>query len=92
MAKEAAEALEQASYDRGVQETEIQLAEELAEVCRDYYKEVWKKALDQAGVPTASEWRNIENVLFPEDIHEVPAVLLHPVVLALSPSEQLFTI
>ena len=32
MAKEAAEALEQASYDRGVQEIEIWLAEELAEV------------------------------------------------------------
>ena len=32
MAKEAAEALQQASYDRGVQEIEIWLAEELAEV------------------------------------------------------------
>ena len=40
MAKEAAKALEQASYDCGVQEIEIQLAEELAEVCRDYCKEV----------------------------------------------------
>ena len=38
-AKEAtqtvAEALEQASYDHGVQETKIRLVEELAEVCRD---------------------------------------------------------
>ena len=45
-AKEATEALEQVSYDRGVQETEIQLTEELTEVCRDYYKEVRGKALN----------------------------------------------
>ena len=38
--KEAAKASEQASYERRVQETEIQLADELAEVCRDYCKEV----------------------------------------------------
>ena len=35
-AKEAAEASEQASYNLGVQEIEVRLAEELAEVCRDY--------------------------------------------------------
>ena len=39
-AKEAAEASKQASYDRGVQEIEIRLVEELAEVCKDYCKEV----------------------------------------------------
>ena len=44
--KEAAEALEQASYDRGVQETEIWLVKELAKVCRDYCKEVWAKVLN----------------------------------------------
>jgi len=37
--EEAAEASRQASYNLGVEETEIQLAEELAEVCKDYYKE-----------------------------------------------------
>ena len=36
MAKEAAKALEQASYDLGVQEIEVRLAEELTEVHRDY--------------------------------------------------------
>lgn len=34
--KEAAEASEQASFNLGVQETEVRLAKELAKVCRDY--------------------------------------------------------
>ena len=38
MAEEAAEALKQASYELGVYETEVQLADELAEVCKDYCK------------------------------------------------------
>ena len=36
LAKEAAEAEKQASYLLGVEETQIRLAEELSEVCRDY--------------------------------------------------------
>ena len=40
MAKEATEAAEMASYDRGVLDMKTQLAEEVAEVCRDYYAEV----------------------------------------------------
>ena len=63
--KEAAKALEQASYDHRVQETEIQLAEELAEVCRDYFKEVWAEALNRARVLAASEWRSVENIFYP---------------------------
>ena len=86
-AKEAAEASEQASYDRGVQETEIRLANELVEVCRDYCKEVWAKALNQARVPAASEQRLVENIFFTEDIREVPVVLPSLTVLALPPSE-----
>ena len=35
LAKEAAEAEKQASYLLGVEETQIRLAEELSEVCRD---------------------------------------------------------
>ena len=38
-AEEVDEASRQASYNIGVEETEIWLAEELAEICRDYYKE-----------------------------------------------------
>ena len=82
-AKEATEALEQVFYDCGVQETEIQLTE----VCRDYYKEVWGKALNWAEVPTASEWRNAENIFYPKDICEVPTVLLPPAALALTSFE-----
>ena len=39
-AEEAAEALRQMSYNLGLEETEIRLAEELAEVCREYCKKV----------------------------------------------------
>ena len=55
MAKEAAEAVEQASYNLKVQETEVRLADELAEVCRDYFQEVWVEALNLAIVPVTSE-------------------------------------
>ena len=88
MAKEATEAAEQASYDRGVQETEIRLANELVEVCIDYCKEVWAEALNQARVPTASKWRLAENIFFTEDIREVLVVLPSLAVLALPPSKQ----
>ena len=46
MAKEVSEAAEATSYERGVQKTEIRLMDKLAEVCRDYYKEVWAEALN----------------------------------------------
>ena len=36
-AKEAVKAVEVATYERGVLETEQRLAEEVAEVCKDYY-------------------------------------------------------
>lgn len=53
--KEDMEALKQAFYDLRVQETEVRLAEELVEVCRDYCKKVWMEALNLAGIPAASE-------------------------------------
>ena len=40
-AEEATEASKQASYIRGIEEIEVRLAEELAEVCRDYCKATW---------------------------------------------------
>jgi len=43
------------SYNLGLEETEIRLAEELAEVCREYCKKVWMEALNLVGVPTTSE-------------------------------------
>ena len=36
LAKKATEAEKQASYLLGVEETQVKLTEELAEVCRDY--------------------------------------------------------
>ena len=83
MAQEAAEALKQASYDRGVQETKIRLAE----VCRDYCKEVWVEALNLAEVLTTSKWRNAENIFYPKDIRKVPVVLPPPTTLALPPTK-----
>ena len=54
-AEEATKASRQVSYNLGVEETEIRLAEELPEVCKDYYKEMWTK--DLTGVPIDLEWR-----------------------------------
>ena len=54
-AEEATEDLRQASYNLMVEETETRLAEELAKVCRDYYKETWMEALNLARVPASSE-------------------------------------
>ena len=54
LAKEAAEAEKQASYLLSMEETQVRLAEELLEVCRDYYNVTWDKALSVAGVPVDS--------------------------------------
>ena len=51
LAKEEAEAEKQASYLLGVKETQIRLAEELSEVCKDYYNVTWDRALSDARVP-----------------------------------------
>ena len=75
MAKEAAEVSKQASYELGMQETKVRLANELAEVCRDYSKEVWLEALNLAGVPATPKWREASNVYYPLDIREIPADL-----------------
>ena len=89
MAGEAAEAAETASYESGVLDTETRLAEEVAGVCRDYCTEVWAEAFNQARVPATSELRSAENIFFPEDIREVPAMLPPLAVLTPPPPEQL---
>ena len=71
-----------------MQETEIRLADELAEVYRDYYQVVWAKALNRAGDPATSEWRKAENIFYPTDICEVPVALLPRTALAPTSSEQ----
>ena len=43
MVGEASEAVEAASYERGVLEMVTRLAEEVVRVCRDYCTETWAK-------------------------------------------------
>ena len=92
MAREAFKAVEKVSYEHEVLETKTRLAEEVAEVCRDYYTKTWAKALNQAGVPADSELRRTKNVFFPEDIREIIAMLPPSVADPLSPPGQLPTI
>ena len=72
MAKEVAEKAVAASYDRGVKDTEVRLAEEVATVCREYITLSWGVALDRAAVPADSNLRKTENFFFPEDVREIP--------------------
>ena len=92
MAREAFEATETASYERGVLETEIRLAKEVAGVCRDYCAEMWAKTLNRVGVLVDSELRSAENIFFPEDIREVLTTLLFLVADPLHLPEQLPTV
>ena len=50
LAKEAVETEKRAAFQLGVEETQVRLAEELSEVCRDYCSITWDKALNVAGV------------------------------------------
>ena len=68
LAKEVAEAVVAASYERGVADTEARLTEEVATVCRDYIAMSWGVALDRAAVPADSDLKKIENIFFPKDI------------------------
>ena len=53
-----------ASYDRGVKDTKVRLAEEVATVCREYITLSWGVALDRAAVPADSDLRKAENIFF----------------------------
>ena len=75
MAKETTKAVERASYERKVEDTEISLAEEVARVCRDYCTETWIEALNNAGVLANSKLRKAESIFFPEHIQGAPADL-----------------
>ena len=94
--KDVAQAAETAAYEWGMLETEQRLAEEVAEVCRDYCTVTWNEALNSAGVPKISELRRAKRVYFPEPIKEIPtdpssAALLLPA-LEQVPSAQDFTV
>ena len=68
LAKEAAEAEKRAAYQLGVEETQVRLAEELSELCRDYCGITWDKVLNVADVPADSAWRLPENIFYPPEI------------------------
>ena len=87
VAKEATTAVEIASYECGVEDTENRLAKEVAGVCREYCAETWMKVLNSAGVPADFELRKVENIFFLEHIREIPADL-SPIALPLPPLEQ----
>ena len=90
VAREATEAAETTSYERGVLDMMMRLAEEVAGVCKDYCTEVWTEALNRAGVPATSKLRSAKNIFFPEDIQEVPTTLPLPLFfLPFPPFEQL---
>ena len=89
VAREVSEVAEATSYERGVQKTEIRLMDEVAEVCRDYCKEVWAEALNWVGVSATSEWRSAENIFYPKDIQEVPTMISSPAALPFPPPEKL---
>ena len=60
----------------------MRLTNEMAEVCRDYCKEVWAEVFSRTRVPATSEWRLAKNILFSENIQEVLAALPSPAALA----------
>ena len=71
LAREAAEKAVAASYDRGVHDTEVRLAEEVATVCREYITMSWGVAMDRAAVPANSDLRKAENIFFSKDVREI---------------------
>ena len=75
MAREAAKVAEEVAYERGVEETEIRLAEEVARVCKDYCTETWTEALNNVEVPTDSKLRKAESIFSLEHIREALADL-----------------
>ena len=61
-----------------MKETQIKLAEELVEVCRDYCLVTWAETRNLAGVPADLEWRQPEKVYFHLEIREVSVAFLSP--------------
>ena len=89
--KEAAEAEKRASYALGVEETQARLTKKLVEVCRDYCNVTWAEALNLAGVPAVSEWRQLGNVYYHPEICEIPVAFTSPSAIAPESSEQPLT-
>ena len=75
-----------------MEETQIRLAEELSELCRDYCNATWDRAFSVTRVPADSVWRQPGSVYYHPDIHKVPCAISSPSALALETSEQPLTI
>ena len=78
LAKEATEVEKKVSYQLGVEETEIRLAEELSEVCRDYCNTTWDKALTATRVPADSALKLPGSVYYHPQIREIPSASSPP--------------
>ena len=71
-----------------MKETQVRLAEELSEVCRDYYNMTWDKALTVVGVPIDSVLRLPKNVYYHPEICKILGATSSPHAPALESSEQ----
>ena len=80
-------AAEEATYERGMEEAEKRLAEEVAEVCKDYCTKSWVEALNRTRVPANFELRKAESVFFLEHIREAPTDLPPTIALSLPPEQ-----
>ena len=78
LAKKAAKAEKKTSYQLGVEETEIRLAEELSEVCRDYCNATLDKVLTAVGVPADSALRLPRSIYYHPQIREIPSTSFPP--------------
>ena len=78
LAKEVAEAEKKAFYQLDVEETVIRLAEELSEVCRDYYNVTWDKAQTTARVLTDFTLSLPGSIYYHPHIWEIPSASSPP--------------
>ena len=92
LAKEVAETEKKASYQLGMEETEIRLVEEHSEVCMDCYDATWDKALSAAGVPANSTLRQPGSIYYHPDICVAPDAIPSSTAIAPDTSEQPFAI
>ena len=78
LAREAAEAEKKASYQLGVEETQVRLAKELSEVCKNYCDMTWDKAMTVVEVLADSVLRLPEKVYYHPEIRKVPTASSPP--------------
>ena len=78
LAKDAVKVEKKSSYQLDVEETEIRLAEELSEVCRDYCDVTWDKALTASRVPFDSVLRLPGSIYYHPQIHEISSASSPP--------------